>query len=67
MQGEGGGSHTESPRCPAAHEDFGVLGDSQDVRRTAHALRLLLARQILEETADLVPRLNVVKDAETLA
>ncbi|MFE3032916.1 hypothetical protein ACFXKY_14880 [Streptomyces canus] len=40
--------------------------DPKDVRRTARALRLFLARQMLEESADLFLRLNVVKDGETL-
>jgi hypothetical protein len=40
--------------------------DPKDVRCTARALRLFLARQMLEESADLFLRLNVVKDGETL-
>jgi hypothetical protein len=40
--------------------------DPKDVRRTARALRLFLARQMLEGSADLFLRLNVVNDGETL-
>ncbi|MGO4430460.1 hypothetical protein AB4Z54_69785, partial [Streptomyces sp. MCAF7] len=40
--------------------------DPKDVRRTARALRLFLARQMLDEPADLFLRLNVVKDGETV-
>lgn len=40
--------------------------DPKDVRRTVRALRLFLARQMLEDSADLFLRLDVVKDGETL-
>lgn len=40
--------------------------DPKEVRRTVRALRLFLARQMLEDSADLFLRLNVVKDGDTL-
>lgn len=40
--------------------------DPKEVRRTVRALRLFLARQMMEDSADLFLRLNVVKDGETL-
>ncbi|MGW3447351.1 hypothetical protein [Streptomyces sp. NPDC001076] len=40
--------------------------DPKDVRRTVRALRLFLARQMLEKSAVLFLRLDVVKDGETL-
>ncbi|WP_406177966.1 hypothetical protein [Streptomyces canus] len=40
--------------------------DPKDVRRTVRALRLFLARQMVEDSADLFLRLNVDKDGETL-
>ncbi|MFI1703062.1 hypothetical protein [Streptomyces griseoruber] len=40
--------------------------DPKDVRRTVRALRLFLARQMVEDSADLFLRLNVVSGGETL-
>ncbi|MER6557870.1 hypothetical protein ABT300_08895 [Streptomyces sp. NPDC001027] len=56
----------EAQKAKGVDMDNLTDADAEDVRRTVRALRLFLARQMLEDSAALFLRLNVVKDGETL-
>ncbi|MBC9729256.1 hypothetical protein [Streptomyces sp. TRM68367] len=56
----------EAQKAKGVDMDNLVDADPADVRRTVRALRLFLARQMLEDSAELILRLNVVKDGKTL-
>ncbi|MEH0579136.1 MULTISPECIES: hypothetical protein [Streptomyces] len=56
----------EAQKAKGVDLDNLAEADPADVRRTTRALRVFLARQMLEESAALFLRLNVVKDGETL-